>query len=160
MPLLQVTDLRVRLPTQRGPADAVRGVSFTLERGEALGLIGESGCGKSITALALLGLLPERAEVSGSIRFDGEELVGRSDAELCRLRGNRIGIIFQEPMTALNPLHSVGRQVAEPMRLHQGLSEAEARARRSRCSTASACPTPRGAPMPIRTSSRAASDSG
>ena len=129
MPLLQVTDLRVRLQTQRGPADAVRGVSFTLERGEALGLIGESGCGKSITALALLGLLPERAEVSGSIRFDGEELVGRSDAELCKLRGNRIGIIFQEPMTALNPLHSIGRQVAEPMRLHQGLSEAEARAR-------------------------------
>jgi peptide/nickel transport system ATP-binding protein len=125
--LLQVTDLRVRLNTQRGPADAVRGVSFALERGETLGLIGESGCGKSITALALLGLLPERAVVSGSIRFDGEELVGRSDAELCRLRGNRIGIIFQEPMTALNPLHTIGRQVAEPMRLHQGLSPAAAR---------------------------------
>jgi peptide/nickel transport system ATP-binding protein len=125
--LLQVTDLRVRLNTQRGLADAVRGVSFALERGETLGLIGESGCGKSITALALLGLLPERAVVSGSIRFDGEELVGRSDAELCRLRGNRIGIIFQEPMTALNPLHTIGRQVAEPMRLHQGLSPAAAR---------------------------------
>jgi peptide/nickel transport system ATP-binding protein len=129
MPLLQVTDLRVRLQTQRGPADAVRGVSFALEHGETLGLIGESGCGKSITALALLGLLPERAIVSGSIRFDGEELVGRGDAELCKLRGNRIGIIFQEPMTALNPLHSIGRQVAEPMRLHQGLPEAEARRR-------------------------------
>ena len=127
MTLLQVTDLRVRLNTQRGLADAVRGVSFALERGETLGLIGESGCGKSITALALLGLLPERAVVSGSIRFDGEELVGRSDAELCRLRGNRIGIIFQEPMTALNPLHTIGRQVAEPMRLHQGLSPAAAR---------------------------------
>ena len=129
MSLLEVTDLRVRLATQRGPADAVRGVSFALERGQTLGLIGESGCGKSITALALLGFLPERAEVSGSIRFDGEELVGRSDAELCRLRGNRIGIVFQEPMTALNPLHSIGRQVAEPMRLHQGLPEAEARQR-------------------------------
>ena len=126
-PLLEVTDLRVRLATPRGPADAVRGVSFALERGQTLGLIGESGCGKSITALALLGLLPERAEVSGSIRFDGAELVGRSDAELCRLRGNRIGIVFQEPMTALNPLHTIGRQVAEPMRLHQGASEAEAR---------------------------------
>ena len=129
MPLLQVTDLRVRLQTQRGPADAVRGVSFTLERGATLGLIGESGCGKSITALALLGLLPERAVVSGSMRFDGEELVGRSDAEMCKLRGNRIGIIFQEPMTALNPLHTIGRQVAEPMRLHQRLPAAEARAR-------------------------------
>ena len=129
MPLLQVSGLRVRLQTQRGPADAVRGVDFTLERGETLGLIGESGCGKSITALALLGLLPERAEVSGSIRFDGEELVGRGDAELCKLRGNRIGIVFQEPMTALNPLHSIGRQVAEPMRLHQGVAPAEARSR-------------------------------
>ena len=127
MPLLQVTDLRVRLATQRGPADAVRGVSFALERGQTLGLIGESGCGKSITALALLGLLPERAIVSGSIRFDGEELVGRSDAELCRLRGNRIGIIFQEPMTALNPLHTIGQQVGEPLRLHQGATLAEAR---------------------------------
>jgi peptide/nickel transport system ATP-binding protein len=127
MPLLQVTDLRVRLATQRGPADAVRGVGFALERGETLGLIGESGCGKSITALALLGLLPERAVVSGSIRFDGEELVARSDAEMCSLRGNRIGIVFQEPMTALNPLHTIGRQVAEPMRLHQGLPESEAR---------------------------------
>jgi peptide/nickel transport system ATP-binding protein len=127
MPLLQVTDLRVRLNTQRGPADAVRGVSFALERGETLGLIGESGCGKSITALALLGLLPERAVVSGSIRFDGAELVGRGDADLCRLRGNRIGIVFQEPMTALNPLHTIGRQVAEPLRLHQGVAEAAAR---------------------------------
>ena len=126
-PLLQVTDLRVGLNTQRGPADAVRGVSFALERGETLGLIGESGCGKSITALALLGLLPERAEVSGSIRFDGEELVGRSDRELCKLRGNRIGIVFQEPMTALNPLHPIGRQVAEPLRLHQRLAAPEAR---------------------------------
>ena len=127
MPLLQVTDLRVRLATQRGPADAVRGVSFALERGETLGLIGESGCGKSITALALLGLLPERAIVSGSIRFDGAELVGRSDAELCKLRGNRIGIVFQEPMTALNPLHSIGRQVAEPLRLHRNMAADAAR---------------------------------
>jgi len=125
--LLSVTDLRVRLNTQRGPADAVRGVGFALERGETLGLIGESGCGKSLTALALLGLLPESAVVSGSICFDGQELVGRSDAELCQLRGNRIGIVFQEPMTALNPLHMIGRQVAEPLRLHQGLSAPAAR---------------------------------
>ncbi|MBE2242290.1 MAG: ATP-binding cassette domain-containing protein, partial [Burkholderiaceae bacterium] len=77
MPLLEVTDLRVRLMTSRGPADAVRGVSFALDRGETLGLIGESGCGKSLTALALLGLLPESAIVAGSIRVNGTELVGR-----------------------------------------------------------------------------------
>ncbi len=127
MALLEVTDLRVRLMTSRGPADAVRGVSFALDRGETLGLIGESGCGKSLTALALLGLLPESAVVSGSIRMDGVELVGRSDAELCKLRGNRVGIVFQEPMTALNPLHTIGHQVAEPLRLHQRMPAAAAR---------------------------------
>ncbi|MDP3136568.1 MAG: ABC transporter ATP-binding protein, partial [Burkholderiaceae bacterium] len=126
-PLLEVRDLHVRLQTQRGPAEAVRGVSFSLERGETLGLIGESGCGKSITAMSLLGLLPESAIVTGSIRFGGEEWVGRSDADLCRLRGNRIGMIFQEPMTSLNPVHPIGRQVAEPLVLHRGMGAAAAR---------------------------------
>ena len=129
MPLLEVSNLRVRLQTHRGPADAVRGVSFALERGETLGLIGESGCGKSLTAMALMGLLPESAEVSGNIRFDGQELVGTSDAQMCRLRGHRIGMVFQEPMTALNPVHTIGRQVAEPLRLHLGLDKATARQR-------------------------------
>ena len=127
MALLEVNDLHVRLQTQRGPADAVRGVSFALERGQTLGLIGESGCGKSITVMSLMGLLPESAQVSGSIRFDGEELVGKKDSELCRIRGDRIGMIFQEPMTALNPVHSIGRQVAEPLRVHRGLSGVAAR---------------------------------
>jgi peptide/nickel transport system ATP-binding protein len=125
--LLEVKDLRVRLQTHRGAADAVRGIGFSLERGETLGLIGESGCGKSITAMALLGLLPENAEVSGSIMFDGQQLVGQPDAMLRRIRGNRIGMIFQEPMTALNPVHTVGDQVSEPLRLHRGASRAEAR---------------------------------
>lgn len=127
MSLLEVSDLRIRLHTHRGPADAVRGVGFTLERGETLGLIGESGCGKSITAMSLMGLLPESAEVTGSIRFDGHEMVSRSDAQWCQLRGNRIAMVFQEPMTALNPVHTIGRQVAEPLRLHRGLSAAQAR---------------------------------
>ena len=121
MPLLEVSDLQVCLPTARGVACAVRGVGFALERGDTLGLIGESGCGKSMTALALLGLLPEGATVTGSIRFDGQELVGLPDAALQRLRGNRIGMVFQEPMTALNPLHRIGRQVAESLRRHRGL---------------------------------------
>jgi len=127
MPLLEVANLHVRLRTHRGPAYAVRDVSFSLERGETLGLVGESGCGKSITVMALLGLLPDSAEVTGSIRFEGEELVGRSDRDLCRIRGDRIGMIFQEPMTALNPVHTIGRQVAEPLRLHRGLSAGAAR---------------------------------
>jgi peptide/nickel transport system ATP-binding protein len=126
--LLEVTDLRVTLPTSRGPADALRGVSFAMQRGDTVGLIGESGCGKSITALALMGLLPDGATLGGSIRFDGQELTMLDEAAMCRLRGRRIGMVFQEPMTALNPLHTIGRQIAEPLRLHQGLSAAAARA--------------------------------
>jgi peptide/nickel transport system ATP-binding protein len=125
--LLEVNNLHVKLQTHRGPAYAVRDVSFSLERGDTLGLVGESGCGKSITAMALMGLLPENAEMTGSIRFGGEELTTKSDGELCAIRGDRIGMIFQEPMTALNPVHSVGRQVAEPLRLHRGISTADAR---------------------------------
>ena len=127
--MLQVQDLQVRLPTARGWASALRGVSFDLARGETMGLIGESGCGKSLTALALMGLLPERAQVSGSIRLQGAELVGLEDARMCKLRGSRMAMIFQEPMTALNPLHTIGRQIAEPLQLHQGLSAAQARDR-------------------------------
>ncbi|PWW48651.1 peptide/nickel transport system ATP-binding protein [Melaminivora alkalimesophila] len=128
VPLLQVRDLEVRLQTHRGPARALRGLGFELARGETLGLIGESGSGKSLTALALMGLLPEGAEVRGSIRLDGQELVGMPEAQLCRLRGNRMAMVFQEPMTALNPVHPIGRQVAEPLRLHQRLSPRQARA--------------------------------
>jgi peptide/nickel transport system ATP-binding protein len=127
MPLLDIENLAVVLQTQRGPALAVRDVGFTLDRGQTLGLVGESGCGKSITALALLGLLPERAQVTGSIRLDGRELVGLPEPALQALRGDRIGMVFQEPMTALNPVHTVGDQVAEPLRLHRGLSRQAAR---------------------------------
>ncbi|MDQ7972192.1 MAG: ABC transporter ATP-binding protein [Rhodocyclaceae bacterium] len=127
MPLLEVNDLHIGLQTQRGPAEAVRGISFSLERGETLGIVGESGCGKSITVMSLMGLLPSNAKVTGSIRFDGQELVGLPDKAMCQVRGNRIGMIFQEPMTALNPVHTIARQVGEPLRLHRGLSAADAR---------------------------------
>jgi peptide/nickel transport system ATP-binding protein len=126
--LLAVSDLHVTLRTARGAADALRGVSFTLARGGTLGLIGESGCGKSITALALMGLLPEGASMRGSIRFEGQELTTLPEPALCKLRGQRMGMVFQEPMTALNPLHTVGHQVAEPLRLHRGLAASAARA--------------------------------
>ena len=128
MSLLAVKDLRVTLNTARGAADALRGVSFEVDRGQTLGLIGESGCGKSITALALMGLLPEGARVGGSMRFDGQELATLPEEAYCKLRGNRMGMVFQEPMTALNPLHTVARQIGESLRLHKGLSGAAARA--------------------------------
>ena len=127
--LLDVKDLRVGLPTARGWAQALRGVSFSMAKGQTLGLIGESGCGKSLTALALMGLLPERAQVSGSMRLSGTELVGMHEPQLCQLRGARMAMIFQEPMTALNPLHPIWRQIAEPLRLHQNMGAAQAKAR-------------------------------
>jgi len=128
MPMLEVKSLQVSLPGPRGTARALRGIDFELARGDTVGLIGESGCGKSMTALALMGLLPQGAVIDGSIRFDGQELVGLPDAALCELRGQRIGMIFQEPMTALNPLHRIGDQVAEPLRQHRGMGRTEARA--------------------------------
>ena len=128
MALLEVHDLRVTLQTSRGALEALRGISFELDHGQTLGLIGESGCGKSITALALMGLLPDGAQVSGSIRLGGQELTQLSEASLCQLRGHRMGMVFQEPMTALNPLHTVGHQIAEPLRLHKRLTRSAARA--------------------------------
>jgi peptide/nickel transport system ATP-binding protein len=127
LPLLEVADLHVTLSTARGPAGALRGVSFAMERGDTLGLIGESGSGKSITALALMGLLPEGAAVHGSVRLDGRELTTLDEASMCALRGDRIAMVFQEPMTALNPLHTIGAQVAEPLRLHHGVNASDAR---------------------------------
>ena len=126
--LLEVADLHVTLPTAQGRLAALRGVSFTLERGGTLGLAGESGCGKSLTALALMGLLPEGAEVAGSILFDGRELTRLDDAAYAALRGDRIAMVFQEPMTALNPVHTIGRQIGESLRLHRGLDARAARA--------------------------------
>jgi peptide/nickel transport system ATP-binding protein len=129
-PLLHVDDLRVSLPTARGWAPALRGVTLRMERGQTVGLIGESGSGKSLTALALMGLLPERAQVCGSVMFQGQQLIGMPEPQLCQWRGARMAMIFQEPMTALNPLHPIWKQIAEPLLLHQhmGVSEAKARA--------------------------------
>ena len=128
MTLLDVRDLHISLPTAQGPAAALRGVSLQMAAGDTLGLIGESGCGKSMTALALMGLLPPGAQLRGSIRFEGQELVGAPEAQWCRLRGDRIAMVFQEPMTALNPLQTIGAQVGEALRLHRGLGRSAARA--------------------------------
>jgi ABC-type dipeptide/oligopeptide/nickel transport system ATPase component len=115
---LEVTDLRVAFGRRQKPA--LRGVSFTLDERERLGIIGQSGSGKSVTALAIMGLLPAHAHVTGSIRLDGRELVGLPEHEMRRLRGDEVSMIFQEPMTALDPTMKVGRQVGEVVALHHG----------------------------------------
>lgn len=122
---LTVEDLAIAFDGRR----VVDGVSFEVGEGERFGIIGESGSGKSLTALAVLGLLPDAAEVSGSIRWEGRELIGMPERELAHLRGDAISIVFQDPRTALNPVRTVGRQIAEPLRIHAGLSRREARER-------------------------------
>ncbi|MEE8408707.1 MAG: ABC transporter ATP-binding protein [Myxococcota bacterium] len=128
--VLSARALRVAFPHRTGPFYAVDGVSFDLVRGKTLALVGESGCGKTITALALLSLVdPPGRIVGGSIRYRDQEIVGASPAELCRLRGRHVAMIFQEPMTALNPVMRIGDQVAEPLRIHERLSTSEAKQR-------------------------------
>lgn len=125
-PLLSVRDLRVALQTSHGHVEALRGVNFEMQRGDTLGLIGESGCGKSLTALAVMGLLPERAKVSGSIHLNGTDLTQLNEAALCEMRGARMAMIFQEPMTSLNPAFTVGEQIIEGLMRHLPLSRAQA----------------------------------
>lgn len=129
--LLEVEELRTVVRAASGEVAAVDGVSFCVAEGEALGLVGESGCGKTLTALSLVGLLPPGARVlpGSSVRFRGEEFVGAGPERLRRLRGAEIAVIFQEPGMALNPVSSVGRQVAEGLRHHRGLDRRAARAR-------------------------------
>ncbi|MEZ5750401.1 MAG: ABC transporter ATP-binding protein [Paracoccaceae bacterium] len=129
MSLLRVENLTVGFRQGGALSQAVRGVSFHVEAGETVALVGESGSGKSVTALSTVGLLPDAAEVAGSIRFDGAEMVAAREAELRRVRGNDISFIFQEPMTSLNPLQTVEKQITEALELHQGLFGAAARAR-------------------------------
>ncbi len=131
MPLLEVTDLRTYFTTDAGVARAVDGVSLQLETGETLGIVGESGCGKTVTALSVLGLIPSppgEIVAGSSIRFNDEELLEVKPARLREIRGNAISMIFQEPMTSLNPVLTVGHQIEEVLRLHRGLSKRDARA--------------------------------
>jgi microcin C transport system ATP-binding protein len=129
-PLLDVRDLAVTFTADGVETRAVCGVSFTIERGETLALVGESGSGKSVTALSIVQLVPTaQARQAGSIQWQGRELLGAPEPELRRVRGDRIAMIFQEPMTSLNPLHTIEKQVNETLRVHRGLSRAAARAR-------------------------------
>jgi len=126
--LLHVDDLAVSFATERGAAMAVDGVSFTLRKGEILSLVGESGCGKSVTAMSVLRLIPEPSgkTVRGRILFSGQDLTAMPEKALERIRGNRVGMVFQEPMTSLNPVFRVGEQIAEPLRVHRGMSRKDA----------------------------------
>ena len=129
-PLLDVRNLSVQFTTRAGTVTVLDDISFTLERGERISFVGESGCGKSMTALALMGLLPAMGRVSGGqILFKGEDLTQASAARLRRLRGNEVSMIFQEPMTSLNPVFTIGQQIVEVLRLHRGIDNVSARRR-------------------------------
>jgi peptide/nickel transport system ATP-binding protein len=122
-PLLEVTDLCVAF----GDKAVVDHVTFTIDRGGRLAIIGESGSGKTLTALSVIGLAPDSATITGRVTFDGQQLVGRSDGELSKLRGARIAMVFQNPQSSLNPLMRVGKQIAEPLRRHRGMDRDAAR---------------------------------
>src|SRR5262245_58302163 len=128
MSLLAVENLAVTFKSAAGPVRAVRGVSFELEPRRKLGIVGESGSGKSMTALSLIRLLPAGAAATGRIVYKDRNLLTLSESEMCRIRGNAISMVFQEPMTSLNPLHTVSRQIVESLRLHRGLVRREAEA--------------------------------
>jgi oligopeptide/dipeptide ABC transporter ATP-binding protein len=130
-PILKIRDLSVSFATENGPAKVIEDVSFSVEHGRALGLVGESGCGKSVTAMSIIRLLPtppSRVE-SGRIFFNGDDMLELNDADMRSIRGNRIGMIFQEPMTSLNPTFSIGFQIGEVLRIHRGLGRNQARDR-------------------------------
>jgi peptide/nickel transport system ATP-binding protein len=128
MNVLEVSDLRTHFVTTEGTTRAVDGVSFTVAQGETLGIVGESGCGKSVTALSIMRLLPPGLgrHMGGEVRYGGRDLLALSEAEMRRIRGDRIAMVFQEPMTSLNPVLTVGEQIAEAVTIHQGKSRSAA----------------------------------
>jgi peptide/nickel transport system ATP-binding protein len=143
MALLEVTDLRTTFTTDDGDVGAVDGVSFSVDRGQVLGVVGESGSGKSVTSLSIMGLLPrQRTRISGDVRLDGRNLLDLKPDELRRIRGDEMAMIFQDPMTSLNPVLTIGRQLEEAVRLHRDVSKREARARAREMLAAVGIPRP------------------
>ncbi len=129
VPVLQVRDLDVRFPSENGSVHAVRGVDLTVHAGEIVCVVGESGSGKSVTSTSVMGLLPDQAKVSGSVKLHGTELLGRDDAWMSKVRGKQMGMVFQDPLSALTPVYTVGDQIVEALTVHGGTSEADARTR-------------------------------
>jgi len=129
--LLQIKDLKTHFFTDEGISPAVDGVDYAVRKGETLGVVGESGCGKSVTALSIMRLIPEPPGkiIGGDILFENQSLLALSKEEMRRIRGNKISMIFQEPMTSLNPVYTIGNQISEALRLHQGLSKKDAHER-------------------------------
>lgn len=125
-PVLSVKDLNVSFPSEAGKVSAVRGVSFDLYPGRTLGIVGESGSGKSVTSMAVMGLLPQYATIAGSVKFAGEELIGKTDAQMSKIRGKGIGMIFQDPLSALTPVFDIGTQLIEAIQAHQKVSKQQA----------------------------------
>ncbi len=155
-----MNDLSVRFETDEGPIQAVDRVSFSLARREVLGIVGESGCGKSVTCMSLVRLLPETARVSGSVMFEGQDLLALGARRLRRVRGREIAYVFQEPMSFLNPVFTVGDQIGEAVRRHLGSRVAQRAGGRWSCSSSYTSPLPRDASTSIRTSSPAGCASG
>src|SRR6266851_2599271 len=144
MALLEVENLQTHFRTPEGINRAVDGVSFHVDEGETLAIVGESGCGKSVTAMSLMRLIPEPpGKIAGSVRFQGKDLLQLSDREMRAIRGNDISMIFQEPMTSLNPVLTVGRQIGETLRMHQGLDRQAAEARAIEMLTLVGIPEPK-----------------
>lgn len=155
--LLEVDDLKMYFHTEDGVVRAVDGVSYTLDRGETLGVVGESGSGKSVTAMTIMGLIsmpPGKIE-GGDVRYRGRSILEMTEEEMQHIRGNDIAMIFQDPMTSLNPVYKIGKQVGEGLRLHRGYSKQEALKRATELWTSLVFPSPRSASMSIRTSSLA-----
>ncbi len=156
-PLLAIDELAVSFASGNGPIAAVRGASLTIGRGEVVALVGESGSGKSVTALTLLGLTRGRGTtVSGRADFAGTDLVAAPDGELRAIRGKRIAMVFQDPMSSLNPVHRIGAQIVEQILAHEPVGKQEARRRAIEALGEVGIPRPENAWMPIRTSSPAA----
>jgi len=124
--VLSVRDLKVSFPSEAGRVDAVRGVSFDLEAGKTLGIVGESGSGKSVTSLAIMGLLDDSARVTGSVQFDGQELLGKTDKQMSVIRGNGMAMVFQDPLTSLTPVFTIGDQLVEALTVHRSMSKQDA----------------------------------
>ena len=158
--MLSVRDLKVRFDTDEGEVKAVDGVSFDVLRGEVFAIVGESGSGKSVTAMSMLGLIPNARIAGGEAWWKETDLLQANESVMRRIRGGEIAMIFQDPLTALNPVHKIGRQIGEMVRIHRDASKKQAATGRSSCSTSSASRNRNAASTTTRTSSRAVCASG